>query len=213
MEKEGHPKTKPSSKKGLWTALCGLVILIVGLVTANIIIGNSNQNETTFEGDDDESYMTVGAEWAEEYDEFEAMLDNVTEKAKEIIGKGDYNIEDVYKLYDDIIEKYISQERFDYAWAFAKGEMNTLLDVGLKNEALQALMRVDYNRFPTARRYECCMEIAKLAESVDNKEAQEKYEKLAAEYEEEWVSVQKATAEAATEFEAEIENAEEEPDW
>ena len=212
MKNEGHLKAKSGSTKGLWTALCGLVVVIIGLVTANILI-NNNQNEVTPEGDDDESYMTVDAEWIEEYDEFEAMFNNTTEKAKEIIDKDNYNIEDVYKLYDDIIEKYISQERFDYAWAFAKGEMNTLLDVGLKNEALQALMRVDYNRFPTARRYECYMETAKLAESVGDKEAQEKYEKLATEYKEEWDSVQNATAEAAAEFEAEIENAEEEPDW
>lgn len=201
---------KNGSHARLWAVLCGLVTVIIGLVIAVVMV-NSNGGTSGEEVASQEDLEVIipdetMEQWEEEYNAFNALFEDAAQRARSLLGENPPDVNGVYELYDTAIDEYVSQSRFDYAWAFVQGERDVLSEAGLNNEAFQAMTRVSYGMFPTPMQYECYVEVLKLAKSLNDGAAVEKYEKLVAETKDAWESVQKATEEAAREFESELES-------
>ena len=197
------------SHKVLVSVFCGLVIVAVGLVITIAVIKMNNSESENGESAVEEETVSEEqmAEWSRQYQEFSTLIGETRTEAEALLKEEPANISGIYELYGKRIDDYISKERFDYAWSFVVDERDLLQAAGYNNEALEAMTRIDYSSFSTAMQYECYMQILNLARELGNEAVIEKFEKKAADTKEAWESVQEATLEAESQFEAEIKSA------
>ena len=178
--KEGKAKFE---NKGLVILLCVLVVAIVGLVVGiGAVMLNSDNEEVVVETDStgvEYAASTATPEQIEAYESFKQKYDVVLAEAQELLNESPVNVLAIEELFANAMDEYMTAGTYSSAQEFMVAEYNILMSGGFKQEALDSLIRIDFDIFPASVQNRWYNLIVNLAQDLGNNDLAVKYRQLA----------------------------------
>lgn len=183
---------------------CFLVLVIVGLAVgikiatknAKEIPAQENAEGCYFDEDDNETVCESDEAVLRE----KQLVDEssrVEEAVWRLLDQEPVDVDAINKLYDDAVAKALELDRKDYIIVFANNRNRALLSKGLKREALDALLAIDFDLFLGPDQYRLYTKIIDLATELNDAEILNEYQALRAKVEEDYMVDYRNTEEAA----------------
>ena len=173
---------KSINNKHLILILSVLGAIIVALVIAIIVVNvnTPTKEEPTVTEEERELYWDDMSEEELEEAHFLEEWYSIKDQVGKLLEEENVDTETINKLYYDAIEKEISNKRLDHAYSYIIEWKNNLLSKDLKQEALDGLVKVNYEAFYAPDQYRLYKELIDLADSLGDSSTKQKYEALLA---------------------------------
>lgn len=200
MEKGGD-----KSNKILIGVLVVLILIIVGLIIGIIVVRlNESSAEPTAveeeeeivvnENDLDEGETVEGErERLALKSERDKEFRNIENEVDKLLDKDPVDMDAINALYDSGIQKAMEYESYAYVFEFIKSRTDKLTAKGLKREALDALLTVNYDMFGNVEKYRFYNNIVILANEVGDKKVANEYMEKRNKYEADFIADMEAT--------------------
>ena len=172
-----------------------IVVILAGFVVAGFV-NRGGENVGDSEVEEEETVITPEEEAT--YNAYMLRMEEVKAKAQEILSQEPVDVGALVELYTPVIDEYLAIDPI-YAQQFILAENEDLMASGFKREALDELVRINYNVFPPFIQHRRYVQIVELAQELGDIEAVAQYEPLVV-----------ATQEAADQNQASIDRAKEE---
>ena len=169
--KEGKAKFE---NKGLIILLCVLVVAIVGLVVGIVLPKGGGEEVVVVDEPSEEQVL---------YDEYVSYVDDynaVRAEAKNLLGQDSVDVDAIVDLYNQYINQNIANNELDRASSYMYAEYEDLLAGGFKQEALDALVVMDFSVFNEPEQYRWYSIVVSLANELGNGDVVLQYEPLMA---------------------------------
>jgi len=169
--KEGKAKFE---NKGLIILLCVLVVAIVGLVVGIVLLKGGGEEVVVVDEPFEEQVL---------YDEYVSYVDDynaVRAEAKNLLGQDPVDVDAIVDLYNQYINQNIANNELDRASSYMYAEYEDLLAGGFKQEALDALVVMDFSVFNEPEQYRWYSIVVSLANELGNGDVVLQYEPLMA---------------------------------
>lgn len=177
--KEGKAKVE---NKGLLVLLCVLVAAIVGLgIGIGVVVLNSKEevvvNDEPVGGDGIVSTATL--EQIETHEAFKQEYDAVLAETQRLLGEEPVDTVAIRELYAKAMSGYMSAATYGNVQDLMIAEYDSLVSGGFKEEALDALVQVDFSIFPESVQNRWYNRIVDLARELGDDELVAEYQQLA----------------------------------
>ncbi|MBR2725977.1 hypothetical protein IKE87_01790 [Candidatus Saccharibacteria bacterium] len=160
------------NKKILICVLVGLGILIIGLVIGLIVTFNSKKSDGTIDTPDEmEAAMEIDKKITEE-----AVY--AREEATKLLEQNPVDVNRINELYNNAISLALNNNRADYMAVLVYDRNELLTAKGLKKEALDALLSLDYSTLSEPNKYRTYTLIVDLARELGENDVLAEYEEL-----------------------------------
>lgn len=189
--------------KGLVVLLGVLGIVIIGLVVGIVVVNMNGGDEivTSKEDEDEISYQ--------EYTNYVEEYDAVRAEAQRLLGENPVDVDAIIKLYSKYIDANLANDELDRASSYIYAENEDLLAGGFKQEALDAMLVIDYSVFDEPEQYRWYVKIIDLANELGESNIAKEYEPLAASTKAAYDANYAAAEAAAKEFDLPLDGEEE----
>lgn len=121
----------------------------------------------------------------QEAEDFNKEYQNFEEQANALLAQNHVEAEDIIALYTQQINKMEKEEKHDKITTFIREEAEALVSKGYKKEALNELIKYEYDQYDLLPRFIIYNKIIELATELGEPEIVEKYEALKAKADEE----------------------------
>lgn len=180
------------NEKHLLIALLCLVVIIVGLVVAIVIINyNQSGNEIIeelddtddgvscyYDDDDDENVCEDNTEQIRSENEMMKAIENIEKEEQTMVDRGSIDINRINRMYDDAIQDATVLQRNDYVFVLISSRTDFLKENGLQKDALDALLKTNFDLFLDPDKYRLYSEIIEIADSINDAETSSRYRQL-----------------------------------
>ena len=211
-------KKSSVNEKHLLVGLFCLLVIIVGLVMAIVVVNkNQDDNEPTEELVDETDELACYYDDEEEEEgtceddielnrsesEMVKAVEKIEKEEQAMADRGSVDVGKINHMYDDGIKKATELGRSDYVFVLVSARTDFLKENGLQKEALDALLKTDFDLFLDPDKYRLYSEIIEIADDLKETEISSRYRQLQKTVADEYWADYRGTEEAAKKYQEE----------
>lgn len=194
--------------KSLVILLCVLIVAIVGLgIGIGVVMLNSKEEVAVEDKSTEEEGIvsTATLEQIETYEAFRQEYDAVLAETQRLLSENPVDTVAIRELYTEAMSGYMNAATYGNVQDLMIAEYDSLISGGFKEEALDALVSVDFSIFPESVQNRWYNKIVDLAQELGNVDLVAKYQQLADMTKEAAVQSEAAIREYASEYDVDAE--------